>query len=60
MQLDEQRQMMNIVSHAAKLGTVTQTKAELLAQSQLQKANQFTMYGGMRGMGSGGMSLPHM
>ena len=55
---------MNVVSHAAKLGSVAQTKAESLAQSQLQKAQQFTMYStnicGMRGMGSGGMQVPHI
>ncbi len=63
MELNEQRQKMNVVSHAAK-GSIAQTKAELLAQSQLQKAQQFTMYstniGGMRGMASGGMQVPHM
>ena len=37
--LNEQRQTMTVVSHAAKLGTAAQTKAESLAQSQLQKAN---------------------
>ncbi len=64
MELNEQRQTMNVVSHAAKLGSVAQTKAESLAQSQLQKAQQFTMYstniGGMRRMASGGMQVPHM
>ncbi len=64
MALNEQRQIMNVVPHAAKLGTVTQTKAELLVQSQLQKAQQFTMYstniGGMQGIGSGGVQVPHM
>ncbi len=64
MELNEQRQTMNVVFHAAKLGTIVQTKAELLTQSQLQNANQFTMdstnIGGMRGMGSGGMQVPHM
>ena len=64
MELNEQRQVMNVVSHAAKLGTAAQTKAEMLAQSQLQKAQQFQMYSsniGMRemGMGSGGMQVPH-
>jgi hypothetical protein len=38
--------------------------AELLVQSQLQKAQQFTMYftniGGMRRIGSGGVQVPHM
>jgi hypothetical protein len=64
MELSEQRQTMTVVYHAAKLETVAQTKAESLAQSQLQKAQQFTMYstniGGMCGMGSGGMQVPHM
>jgi hypothetical protein len=74
MVLNEQRQTMNVVSHAAKLGgtshaaklgrTIAQTKAELLAQSQLQKAQQFRMYsaniGGMHGIGSGGVQVPHM
>ncbi len=65
MELNEQCQTMNIVSHVAKLGTTMQTKAELLAQSQLEKAMQFTMYstnvgGGMRGIGSGGVQVPHM
>ncbi len=63
MELNEQRQTMNVVTHAAKLGTETQTKAEMLAQSQLQKAQQFTTYSrgiaGM-GMGSGGVQVPHM
>ena len=66
MEINKQRQVMNVVSHAAKLGTAAQTKAEMLAQSQLQKAQQFTMYSlniGMRemgmGMGSGGMQVPH-
>ena len=62
MELNEQRQTMTVVSHAAKLGTAAQTKVESLAQSQLQKANQFTMYStniaGMDGMGSGGMQMP--
>jgi hypothetical protein len=64
MALNEQCQTMNVISHAAKLGTTTQTKAELLAQSQLQKAQQFTMYstniGGMHGIGSGGVQVSHM
>jgi hypothetical protein len=64
MELNEQKQTMDILPHAAKLGTVAQTKAKSLAQSQLQKMNQFTMYstniGGMHGMGSGGMQVPHM
>ncbi len=56
---------MNVLSHAAKLGNVAQTKAELLAQSQLLKAQQFgvnsaNVGGMMRGMGSGGMQLPQM
>lgn len=63
MELNEQRQTMNVATHAAKLGTATQTKAEMLAQSQLQKAQQFTTYSrgiaGM-GMGSGGVQAPHM
>jgi hypothetical protein len=64
MELNEQCKVMNVVSHAAKLGTTAQTKAEMLAQSQLQKAQQFQMYSsniGMRemGMGSGGMQVPH-
>ncbi len=64
MALNKQSQTMNVVSHAAKLGTVTQTKAELLMQSQLQKAQQFMMYStnicGMRGIGNGGVQVPHM
>ena len=62
MELNKQRQTMTVVSHAAKLGTAAQTKAESLAQSQLQKANQFTIYStniaGMCGIGSGGMQMP--
>ena len=61
-ELNKQRQTMTVVSHAAKLGTAAQTKAESLAQSQLQKANQFTIYStniaGMCGIGSGGMQMP--
>jgi hypothetical protein len=33
MELNKQRNMMNVMSHAAKLGNVAQTKAESLAQS---------------------------
>ena len=64
MELNEQRNTMNVISHATKLGNVAQTKAESLAQGQLQKAQQYSMYsanvGGMRGMGSGGMQVPQM
>ncbi len=35
MELNKQRNAMNIMSHAAKLGNVVQTKAELLAQNQM-------------------------
>lgn len=63
-ELNEQRNKMNVISHAAKLGNIAQTKAESLAQGQLKKAQQYSMYsanvGGMRVMGSGGMQVPQM
>jgi hypothetical protein len=64
MELNKQRNTMNVMSQAAKLGNAAQTKVESLAQSQMLKTQQYTMYsanfGGMHGIGSGGMQVPQI